>query len=117
MEFNQLLFCQFRFSNKADVLLMVFGTIAAIGHGAAVPLQFIIFGDLIDSFINYAIAPDFDIEAEMTQFAFVLCLFGHWKHDCSLWTDDIMVTCCHSASKKNAGDFLQIRFETGHWLV
>ena len=31
---------------------MVLGTISAFGHGAAVPLQFIIFGDLIDSFIN-----------------------------------------------------------------
>jgi len=32
---------------------MVLGTISAFGHGAAVPLQFIIFGDLIDSFINH----------------------------------------------------------------
>ena len=31
---------------------MVLGSISAFGHGAAVPLQFIIFGDLIDSFIN-----------------------------------------------------------------
>ena len=44
---------QFRFRDKLDVLLMVLGTISAIGHGAAVPLQFIIFGDLIDSFINF----------------------------------------------------------------
>jgi len=32
---------------------MILGTISAVGHGAAVPIQFIIFGDLIDSFINH----------------------------------------------------------------
>ena len=48
---------------------MVFGTIAAIGHGAAVPLQFIIFGDLIDSFINHAKVGGTGLEEEMTQFA------------------------------------------------
>ena len=54
---------------------MVLGSLAALGHGAAVPLQFIIFGELIDKFINFeklqagsSRAP-FDLEAEMTRFA------------------------------------------------
>ena len=50
---------------------MLLGSLAALGHGAAVPLQFIIFGELIDSFINFekpGQAP-FDLEAEMTKFA------------------------------------------------
>lgn len=65
----------FRFSDKLDVLLMVLGTISSIGHGAAVPLQFIIFGDLINSFINFdklksdTNTKPFDLEGEMTQFA------------------------------------------------
>ena len=63
------------------MILMVLGSVSAIGHGAAVPLQFIIFGDLIDSFINYgsqfneaalnntgnADLPD--LEGEMVNFA------------------------------------------------
>ena len=51
--FNSCHLSQFRFSDKWDVLLMILGTISAVGHGAAVPLQFIIFGDLIDSFISH----------------------------------------------------------------
>lgn len=54
---------------------MVLGTISSIGHGAAVPLQFIIFGDLINSFINFdklksdTNTKPLDLEGEMTQFA------------------------------------------------
>ena len=56
---------------------MSLGTLSAIGHGAAVPLQFIIFGDLIDEFINFGalvnanstIQQPFDLEGEMVQFA------------------------------------------------
>ncbi|KAJ7379512.1 ABC transporter B member 11 [Desmophyllum pertusum] len=65
----------FRFSDKLDVLLMVLGTISAIGHGAAVPLQFIIFGDLINSFIDFDklksanVTQPFDLEGQMTDFA------------------------------------------------
>ena len=54
---------------------MILGTISAIGHGAAVPLQFIIFGDLINSFIDYekfqtpSVMEPFDLEGQMTDFA------------------------------------------------
>ncbi len=60
---------QFRFSDKWDIILMVLGTISAIGHGAAVPLQFIIFGDLINSFIDFEKLGTIDLEGMMTDFA------------------------------------------------
>ncbi|KAL9972823.1 hypothetical protein ACROYT_G019202 [Oculina patagonica] len=61
----------FRFSDKWDIILMVLGTISAIGHGAAVPLQFIIFGDLINSFIDFERLAEgkIDLEGMMTDFA------------------------------------------------
>ena len=52
---------------------MIMGTLGAVGHGVATPLQFIIFGDLIDAFINFAkLQPGdtaFDLEEKMTEFA------------------------------------------------
>ena len=48
-----IVFSQFRFSDKLDVLLIVLASLSAICHGAALPLQFIIFGDLINSFIDF----------------------------------------------------------------
>lgn len=48
---------------------MLLGTLSAIGHGAAVPLQFIIFGDLIDKFIDYGGGKEPDLEEKMVQFA------------------------------------------------
>ena len=54
---------------------MVLGTLSAIGHGSAMPLQFVIFGDLIQSFIEFDksqtgnATQEFDLEGEMTKFA------------------------------------------------
>lgn len=68
-------FLQFRFSDKLDVLLMILGTLSAMGLGATFPLQFIIFGDLINTFIDYTKyqSPNntqpFDLDKEMTKFA------------------------------------------------
>ena len=60
-------------------MLIVLGTLSAFGHGAAIPLQFVIFGDLIQSFIQFAkgqgevsgniTLPVVDLEGEMTKFA------------------------------------------------
>jgi len=60
-------------------VLIVLGTLSAFGHGAAIPLQFVIFGDLIQSFIQFAkgqgevsgniTLPVVDLEGEMTKFA------------------------------------------------
>ncbi|XP_042009422.1 ABC transporter B family member 9-like isoform X1 [Salvia splendens] len=40
----------FSFADKLDILLMVVGTISAIGNGVSQPLMTLIFGELIDSF-------------------------------------------------------------------
>jgi len=40
----------FRFADKNDVILMIFGTIFACVNGAASPLFSYLWGDMIDSF-------------------------------------------------------------------
>ncbi|KAJ6847236.1 ABC transporter B family member 11-like isoform X2 [Iris pallida] len=40
----------FAFADSADCLLMVAGTIGAVGNGAAMPLMTVLFGDLVQSF-------------------------------------------------------------------
>lgn len=40
----------FAFADSTDYMLMIAGTIGAIGNGACMPLMTILFGDLIDSF-------------------------------------------------------------------
>ncbi|XP_036922022.1 ATP-dependent translocase ABCB1 isoform X2 [Sturnira hondurensis] len=42
----------FRYSNWLDRLYMVLGTLAAVIHGAGLPLTMLIFGDMTDSFAN-----------------------------------------------------------------
>ncbi|KFO29583.1 Multidrug resistance protein 1 [Fukomys damarensis] len=43
---------EFRYSNWLDRLYMVLGTVAAVVHGAALPLMMLVFGDMMDSFAN-----------------------------------------------------------------
>ena len=72
-------FTQFRFSDKLDVVLMILGTLSAAGHGSVIPLNVVIFGELSQSFIQFAkgqgevtgniTQPIFDLEGEMTKFA------------------------------------------------
>lgn len=40
----------FSFADKIDILLMIIGTIGAIGNGLSMPLMTILFGDLVNSF-------------------------------------------------------------------
>ncbi|PRQ45049.1 putative xenobiotic-transporting ATPase [Rosa chinensis] len=40
----------FSFADKTDVILMVVGTIGAIGNGSCMPLMTLLFGEMIDSF-------------------------------------------------------------------
>lgn len=46
---------QFRYATLLDFLLMFLGSVAAIGHGFALPALMFIFGDLTNTFINRAI--------------------------------------------------------------
>ncbi|XP_062957114.1 ATP-dependent translocase ABCB1 [Cynocephalus volans] len=45
-------FAMFRYSNWLDRLYMVLGTLAAIIHGAALPLMMLVFGEMTDSFAD-----------------------------------------------------------------
>ncbi|XP_030879928.1 ATP-dependent translocase ABCB1 isoform X3 [Leptonychotes weddellii] len=49
-------FAMFRYSNWLDRLYMLVGTMAAIIHGAALPLMMLVFGDMTDSFANAGIS-------------------------------------------------------------
>lgn len=40
----------FSFADKADIALMLVGSLGALGNGVAMPLMTILFGQLIDSF-------------------------------------------------------------------
>nr|AJG01604.1 ATP-binding cassette sub-family B MDR/TAP member 1 [Dreissena polymorpha] len=46
------LFELFRYAKKLDVFFMVVGIIAALGNGSAFPLMIIVFGKMIDVFVN-----------------------------------------------------------------
>ncbi|OCT75648.1 hypothetical protein XELAEV_18030832mg [Xenopus laevis] len=45
-------FTMFRYSSTSDKMLMLFGTIASLAHGAALPLMMLVFGEMTDSFVN-----------------------------------------------------------------
>lgn len=49
-------FAMFRYSNWLDRLYMLVGTMAAIIHGAALPLMMLVFGNMTDSFANAGIS-------------------------------------------------------------
>lgn len=42
---------QFRFADSVDILLMLVGTIMAMGNGAILPAMVIVFGDMTNSFV------------------------------------------------------------------
>ncbi|KAK2488631.1 hypothetical protein MC885_007996 [Smutsia gigantea] len=66
-------FAMFRYSNWLDRLYMLLGTVAAIIHGAALPLLMLIFGDMTDSFAYPGDAESFlnmtDHSINFTDFA------------------------------------------------
>ncbi|CAN0362630.1 unnamed protein product [Lampetra fluviatilis] len=45
----------FRFADGLDVALMIVGLVAATGHGGALPLMIIVFGQMTDSFVRSGI--------------------------------------------------------------
>lgn len=46
-------FTMYRYSGGVDKLLMIFGTIAAMAHGAGLPLMMLVFGEMTDSFVDF----------------------------------------------------------------
>ncbi|XP_076435094.1 ATP-dependent translocase ABCB1-like [Babylonia areolata] len=59
----------FRYSDGLDKLLMVVGAIGAAANGAALPAMIIVFGDMIDLFVDTGVYTDFldDIGAFLTS--------------------------------------------------
>ena len=50
---------QFRFADCWDRLCMIFGSIFAMANGAALPSMIIVFGDMIDMFVDTGIYSTF----------------------------------------------------------
>lgn len=48
----------FLFADSTDIILVVVGTIGAIGNGLGMPLMTLLFGELIDSFGNNQFGSD-----------------------------------------------------------
>lgn len=46
------LYLQFRYASKRDILFMILGTICASIHGTAFPLMIVVFGEMVDLFVN-----------------------------------------------------------------
>ncbi|KAM3929583.1 ATP-dependent translocase ABCB1 [Leptodactylus fuscus] len=46
-------FTMFRYSGGVDKLLMLLGTVAAMAHGAGLPLMMLVFGEMTDSFVDF----------------------------------------------------------------
>lgn len=47
-----LLPSQFRFADRWDVVLLIFGTLMSMVNGTVMPLMCLVFGDMTDSFIS-----------------------------------------------------------------
>ncbi|XP_041104910.1 ATP-dependent translocase ABCB1 [Polyodon spathula] len=77
----------FRFATGLEIIMMIVGLICAAGHGVALPIMLIVFGQMTDSFVNSglkqntsatqmntsskcAAASGVDIESEMTKYAY-----------------------------------------------
>ncbi|KAM7420778.1 hypothetical protein PAMA_015141 [Pampus argenteus] len=78
----------FRFADSTDIVLIVLGTVMSIVHGAVLPLECIVFGDITDSFIKDAKAPRINttspnfthpnstLEEDMKTFAILYTIMG-----------------------------------------
>ncbi|XP_044151513.1 ATP-dependent translocase ABCB1 [Bufo gargarizans] len=92
-------FTMFRYSGGVDKLLMLVGTIAAMAHGASLPLMMLVFGEMTDSFVDVAknmtmddlINASIKFQDDMTTYSyyysglgFAVLLAGYLQ--ISLWT-------------------------------
>ncbi|XP_074509789.1 ATP-dependent translocase ABCB1 isoform X5 [Sebastes fasciatus] len=80
----------FRFANGLDIVMIIGGTVCAIIHGVVLPIMFIVFGDMTDSFVdnammtqnnnsnpNITITPkNSTLEEEMTRSAIYYSIMG-----------------------------------------
>ncbi|XP_063777549.1 ATP-dependent translocase ABCB1-like isoform X2 [Pseudophryne corroboree] len=74
----------FRYAGGVDILLMLIGTVAAIAHGAGVPLMMLLFGEMTDSFVESekndtlerTTNTSLDLEEQMTMYAYYYAGLG-----------------------------------------
>uniref|UniRef100_A0A3Q1EA68 ATP-binding cassette, sub-family B (MDR/TAP), member 4 n=1 Tax=Acanthochromis polyacanthus TaxID=80966 RepID=A0A3Q1EA68_9TELE len=77
----------FRFSDRVDTLMIVFGTLMAMANGVVLPLMCIVFGDMTDSFVsdaaagfNVSLFPNIyansTLQEQMTGFAIYYSIMG-----------------------------------------
>ncbi|XP_027350636.1 ABC transporter B family member 11-like isoform X2 [Abrus precatorius] len=66
----------FSFADSTDIILMVVGTIGAIGNGLGMPLMTLLFGQMIDSFGNNQFSPDIVKEVSKVALKFVYLGIG-----------------------------------------
>ncbi|XP_043920640.1 ATP-dependent translocase ABCB1-like [Protopterus annectens] len=88
----------FQFADGLDIFLMIVGFICALGHGIALPIMIIVFGEMTDAFVqsgttanmssvanssvthNVSVGscqiPGIDIEKEMTRYAYYFTAIG-----------------------------------------
>ncbi|KAF2069672.1 hypothetical protein CYY_009009 [Polysphondylium violaceum] len=71
-------FSLFRFADKIDKTLMVFGTLAAIANGAAMPMVSLIFGEVVDAFNPDAFNadPNFSIYSKVRSVSLWFLILG-----------------------------------------
>ncbi|XP_043546264.1 ATP-binding cassette, sub-family B (MDR/TAP), member 4 [Chiloscyllium plagiosum] len=128
----------FRFASCADKLLMVLGSVAALIHGAGMPLMVIVFGQMTDSFVNHEIAQNLSafgeqyvqvssnasetLEEQMTRFSYYYVGLGaavlvaayiqvsFWSLTAARQTQKIRKTFFHSLLRQEIGwfDVIQI---------
>ena len=51
----------FRFSDRTDSILLIFGVIGSVLYGIVMPAQFILFGKVVNDFVVYIIHENYDI--------------------------------------------------------
>ncbi|CAM6127718.1 unnamed protein product [Calypogeia fissa] len=84
----------YSFASPFDWLLMFFGTVGACTHGAAVPVFFIYFGKLIDSFgsnVNHPERMAFEVRKYAMYFFYlglVVMLSAWLEVSCWMWTGE-----------------------------
>ena len=66
-----ILHSQFHYADNTDKILIFFAVFGAVVHGAATPLQFIIFGELVNNLIDFQVMTNstVDLEDQMTNLA------------------------------------------------
>ncbi|XP_061366245.1 ABC transporter B family member 21 [Gastrolobium bilobum] len=66
----------FSFADSIDMLLMIVGTIGAIGNGVSLPLMSLLFGQMINSFGNNQFSPDIVKQVSKVSLKFVYLGIG-----------------------------------------